>query len=395
MPDKIAKCFFEVVDVNPIAARRRNGHDAQRILLIPFVMCNHIGIFTNLDMTGNSLIDKELYKLTETSIFVFMKNVVILATGGTIAGVGEPGKDMGYKSGTLTAKELVDAVPKLSSIANIQVEQVCNINSDDITSALWIKLAKRIAELQNNPQVDGIVITHGTDTLEETAFFLTLTTAGTKPVILTGAMRPATAAAPDGPANLIFAVKSAVNIAMDLASKSHTENKDRAPVLVAFADKLISAENVQKIHPSRLDAFAATDAETARESETARSLHFEIDGEESLPKGTLPKVTVLYFNAEADAAQIEFAAKTARGLVIAGAGAGEFSQSWIETLARIKIPVVITSRINAGRILPEQLLVPSSIAGYSLPAPKAAVLLRLALTKTAEKSKIQEFFAKF
>lgn len=333
-----------------------------------------------------------------------MKNVVILATGGTIAGVGEPGKDMGYKSGSLGAKELVDAVPELSSIANIQVEQVCNINSDDITSALWIKLAKRIAELQNNPQVDGIVITHGTDTLEETAFFLTLTTAGTKPVILTGAMRPATAAAPDGPANLIFAVKSAVNIAMNLASKCNSEGKgrdaqhpenDRAPVLVAFADKLISAENVQKIHPSRLDAFAATDAETARESETARSLHFEIDGEESLPKGTLPKVTVLYFNAEADAAQIEFAAKTARGLVIAGAGAGEFSQSWMEALARIQIPVVITSRINAGRILPEQLLVPGSITGYSLPAPKAAVLLRLALTKTDNPAKIQEFFAKF
>lgn len=327
-----------------------------------------------------------------------MKNVVILATGGTIAGVGEPGKDMGYKSGSLTAKELVDAIPELSSIANIQVEQVCNINSDDITSALWIKLAKRIAELQNDSQVDGIVITHGSDTLEETAFFLALTTAGTKPVILTGAMRPATAAAPDGPANLIFAVKSAVNIATDLASKCNSEGKgrdaqhpenDRAPILVAFADKLIPAESVQKIHPSRLDAFAAMDVETAR------GLHFEIDGEESLPKGTLPKVTVLYFNAEADAAQIEFAAKTAQGLVIAGAGAGEFSQSWMEALARIQIPVVITSRINAGRILPEQLLVPGTIAGYGLPAPKAAVLLRLALTKTADKAKIQEFFAKF
>ena len=329
-----------------------------------------------------------------------MKNVVILATGGTIAGVGEPGKDMGYKSGSLTAKELVDAIPELSSIANIQVEQVCNINSDDITSALWIKLAKRIAEQQNDPQVDGMVITHGTDTLEETAFFLALTTAGTKPVILTGAMRPATAAAPDGPANLIFAVKSAVNIAKSRDAQ-HPEN-DRAPVLVAFADKLIPAESVQKIHPSRLDAFAATndsgtspENETSRGNETARGIHFEIDGEESLPKGTLPKVTVLYFNAEADAAQIEFAAKTAHGLVIAGAGAGEFSQSWMEALARIQIPVVITSRINAGRILPEQLLVPSTIAGYSLPAPKAAVLLHLALTKTADKAKIQEFFAKF
>ncbi|MCQ2121122.1 MAG: asparaginase [Fibrobacter sp.] len=331
-----------------------------------------------------------------------MKNVVILATGGTIAGVGEPGKDTGYKSGSLTAKELVDAIPELSSIANIQVKQVCNINSDDITSALWIKLAKRIAELQNNPQVDGIVITHGTDTLEETAFFLALTTAGTKPVILTGAMRPATAAAPDGPANLIFAVKSAVRAATDLASKKQSEGNDVqhhendcAPILVAFADKLISAESVQKIHPNRLDAFAAMDAETARGNETARGLHFEIDGEETLPKGTLPKVTVLYFNAEADAAQIEFAAKTAQGLVIAGAGAGEFSQSWMEALARIQIPVVITSRINAGRILPEQLLVPGTIAGYSLPAPKAAVLLRLALTKTDNPAKIQEFFAKF
>ena len=131
-----------------------------------------------------------------------MKNIVILATGGTIAGAGEQGKDIGYKSGSIKAQTLIDAIPELKNVANICVEQFCNINSDDVTSEIWIALAKRIQELLQREDVDGIVMMHGTDTMEETAFFLNLTLGGSapsaagnvaKPVIMTGSMRPATA----------------------------------------------------------------------------------------------------------------------------------------------------------------------------------------------------------
>ena len=360
------------------------------------------------------------------------KNIVILATGGTIAGAGEQGKDIGYKSGSIEAQTLIDAIPELKNVANIFVEQVCNINSDDITSEIWISLALRIKELSekgfgdSHENVDGFVIMHGTDTMEETAFFLSLTLGAganckeqiaaqnaAKPVVLTGSMRPATAAEPDGPANLLFAVQSAVELSSlsnsgTRAASRHSrpvilEAKRRGaiisriafggnpifldcPVYVAFAGKLMDARTVQKIHANDLDAFSSFSTE-GRESIISR---FDISSLRSLPK-----VSVLYFNADADASLISFAAERSAGLVIAGAGAGEFSQSWAAVIAEIvvqkKIPVVISSRINRGCIVPEQLLVPGTIAAYGLPPAKAAVLLRLALTVTNDVVEIQNF----
>ena len=322
-----------------------------------------------------------------------MKNIVILATGGTIAGVGEQGKDIGYKSGSIKAQTLIDAIPELKNVANICVEQFCNINSDDITSELWIALARRIREHLQREDVDGIVVMHGTDTMEETAFFLNLVLnaaeTAAKPVILTGSMRPATAAEPDGPANLLFAVKSAADLS----------EKNDATIYVAFAGKLMNARSVQKIHANDLDAFA----ELSCPPEPALS---EVEGSGHLPLVKsfdisnlceLPRVSVLYFNADADAELVRFAAERSAGLVIAGAGAGEFSRAWADAIADAvaekNIPVVISTRINRGRIVPEQLLVPGTIAAYDLPPAKAAVLLRLALTTTNDPATIQEMFS--
>lgn len=361
-----------------------------------------------------------------------MKNIVILATGGTIAGAGEQGKDIGYKSGSIKAQALIDAIPELKNVANICVEQVCNINSDDITSELWIALARRIRELLQRDDVDGIVIMHGTDTMEETAFFLSLTLGGSapsaaeiaaKPVIMTGSMRPATAAEPDGPANLLFAVKSAVScsphelscppemssrtpchpglvpgrdyplVNAKNATSSWSNATGSSVVYVAFAGALMNARSVQKIHANDLDAFA----------EIPASCHpgfipgspscsaFDISNMRELPR-----VSVLYFNADADAELVRFAAERSAGLVIAGAGAGEFSRAWADAIAEAvaekNIPVVISTRINRGRIVPEQLLVPGTIAAYDLPPAKAAVLLRLALTITNDPTAIQKIF---
>ena len=329
-----------------------------------------------------------------------MKNIVILATGGTIAGAGEQGKDIGYKSGSIKAQTLIDAVPELKNVANICVEQFCNINSDDVTSEIWIALAKRIQELSQREDVDGFVIMHGTDTMEETAFFLSLTLGAganckeqiaaqnaAKPVVLTGSMRPATAAEPDGPANLLFAVKSAVALSCPNSVILEPKAIGSSAVYVAFAGKLMDARTVQKIHANDLDAFSSFSTE-GRESIISR---FDVSSLRSLPR-----VSVLYFNADADADLLHFAAERSAGLVIAGAGAGEFSLSWAAVIAEIvaqkKIPVVISTRINRGCIVPEQLLVSGTIAAYDLPPAKAAVLLRLALIVTNDSATIQEFF---
>ena len=334
------------------------------------------------------------------------KNIMVIATGGTIAGAGEQGKDIGYKSGSIKAQTLIDAIPELNDVANIRVEQFCNINSDDITSEIWISLALRIKELSKQEDVDGFVIMHGTDTMEETAFFLSLVLGAdasgvAKPVVLTGSMRPATAAEPDGPANLLFAVKSAAELC----------NNRVITVYVAFAGKLMNARTVQKSHANDLDAFAEVDGSPAAcypglssrlqcypglSSRTPFRDHLLALAFDISALHSLPKVSVLYFNADADAELVRFAAERSAGLVIAGAGAGEFSQAWAKSIADViaqsNIPVVVSSRINRGCIVPEQLLVPGTIAAYGLPPAKAAVLLRLALTVTNNVAEIQKFF---
>lgn len=302
------------------------------------------------------------------------KNLVVLATGGTIAGAGEPGKDIGYKSGAIPAEQLIAAVPGLADIANITTEQVCNINSDDVNASIWFTLASRIQELLASDNVDGIIITHGTDTMEETAFFLSLVLKATKPVVMTGSMRPSTAAEPDGPANLLLAAKVAAGL----------EQSEKCGITcVAFAGDVYKAANVQKVDANALAAFAAI-------GNSNPDLKFDVS---NLKK--LPKVSTLFFNAESDAGLLSYAIKNSKGIVIAGAGAGEFSKEWIDVLSKAKIPVVITTRINRGSIVPGQLLVPGTIASYGLPPAKSAVLLRLALTKTSNAAEIQEMFAKF
>src|SRR5512139_3757083 len=133
-------------------------------------------------------------------------NVVILATGGTIAGAQPKPGEAGYKAGAFSVDALIRAVPGMGDLANVTGEQIASIGSQDMNDAVWIKLARRVNELQARPDVTGIVVTHGTDTMEETGYFLNLVTKGDKPVVLVGSMRPATAISADGPMNLYNAV---------------------------------------------------------------------------------------------------------------------------------------------------------------------------------------------
>lgn len=310
--------------------------------------------------------------------------IVILATGGTIAGKGEPGKDIGYQSGSIPASELVEAVPGLSGIADIKTEQICNLNSDDITSEIWIALAQRINALTREPDTDGFVVTHGTDTLEETAYFLSLTIKTDKPVVVTGAMRPATSSTPDGPANLLHAVEAAASGA----------NRGKG-VLVAFAGRLIPARAAVKRHTAALDAIASDGTDKAGctyGSGCGNRAHtigteFDIAGLK-----TLPKVAILYFATDADPAMVEYAASRSDGIVIAGAGAGEFSQAWRSALERSTVPVVVSSRTGCGPVLQEAMCCANAVAAGTLQPAKAAVLLRLALTRTRDTEELIRIF---
>lgn len=302
--------------------------------------------------------------------------VVLLATGGTIVGQGEEGKETGYKSGSITGEALVESVPGLSDIANIEVIQVCNLNSDDITSREWIALANTINVLAANENVAGFVITHGTDTMEETAYFLNLTVKTDKPVILTGSMRPATALSADGPLNLYQAVCLA-----------RSEEAKGQGVLAVFADNIYSARTMMKTSTYSITAISAGETgcvgimrndtpylyETTTKRHTLNS-EFDIKGWH-----TLPKVSIVYFNVDADAELLKEIAKRSDGIVIAGAGAGEFSKDFIAAIDSMDIPVVISSRIDDGIITQDAVLCPNTIAANNLPPQKAAILLRLAL----------------
>ena len=318
--------------------------------------------------------------------------IVILATGGTIAGVGDPGKVAGYKPGTLTAEQLLSAVPELADVSEIEAIQVCNVNSDDITAGIWLTLADTINRMATDPEVKGFVITHGTDTMEETAYFLNLTVKTDKPVVLTGSMRPATALSADGPLNLYDAICVA-------ASKEAVGQG----VLAVFSDRIFAARSMTKTSTYSVTAISAGETgcigiirddvvylyEQPSRKHTLES-DFDVTGLKSLPK-----VSILYFFADADPELLKYAAEHSDGLVIAGAGAGEFSEKWIEIINSLTIPVVISSRIDDGVITKGNLLCKNTVAADTLPPQKAAILLRLALTGEVSQESLEELFLQY
>ena len=328
----------------------------------------------------------------ETAVSGNKPKIVVLATGGTIAGVGEAGKTAGYKPGSLTAEELLSAVPQLSDVADIEAIQVCNVNSDDMTAETWLTLANTINERAADPEVKGFVITHGTDTMEETAYFLNLTVRTDKPVVLTGSMRPATSVSADGPMNLYESVCVAAS-----------EEAVGQGVLIVFSDRIYAARSVTKTSTYSVMAIAAGETgsigvvrdgtvflyESPSKRHTTGS-EFDVSGLE-----TLPKVSILYFSVDADPALLAFAAEHSDGLVIAGAGAGEFSEKWIEIINGLTIPVVISSRIDDGVITRDNLLCKNTVAANNLSPQKAAILLRLALAGEVSREELEKLFLQY
>lgn len=320
--------------------------------------------------------------------------VVVLATGGTIAGKGKPGDVAGYRPGAISIHSLTQSISGLGEIADIEEIQVSNINSDDITSSLWLRLAGLINTLSLRDDIDGFVITHGTDTMEETAFFLHMVVKTEKPVVVTGAMRPSTATSADGPMNLYQSIV--------VASSREARGKG---VVCVFSDSIYCARDFQKLSTTSVTAFGGRDFgmmgyvldrrvllyNTSLKPHTTAS-EFSVDGISSLPK-----VGILLFHVDADPSLISFAAKGNDGLVIVGAGNGNYSKAYNEAIGELSIPVVRSSRIGNGMIVPDSAFDKwgNIILGDNLAPTKARILLILALMKTRDREKIQEYFNRY
>ena len=275
---------------------------------------------------------------------------VILGTGGTIAGTAaDPGDNVGYRAAQIGIAQLVAAVPALAGL-DIEAEQVAQIDSKDMDFATWQRLARRVAHHLARDEVTGIVITHGTDTLEETAYFLQRVLAPVKPVVLTGAMRPATALLADGPQNLLDAVRVAGAVGA-------------CGVVAVFAGTAHSAFDVRKIHSYRLDAFGSGDAGPIGRVEEGR-LRMARNWPQGAALGltsidadpaTWPRVEIVFNHAGAGAGVVRaLQAQGVDGLVAAGTGNASFSAALDQALReaeRAGVKVLRCSRCANGPVV--------------------------------------------
>ncbi|HET9598236.1 MAG TPA: type II asparaginase [Anaeromyxobacteraceae bacterium] len=325
--------------------------------------------------------------------------VTLLATGGTIAGAQPKPGEVGYKAGAFSVDALIGAVPGLKDIATVSGEQISNIGSQDMNDAVWIKLARRVNELQAKPEVKGIVITHGTDTMEETGYFLNLVTKGDKPVVLVGSMRPATAISADGPMNLY----NATAVAVDPAARGRG-------ALVVLNDTIHYAREVEKTHTTSLQTFVSPNRGPAGRVLFGKAEFFA----PPVPKHTtgsafagnvpdaLPPVSVLYAYANVGKEQVDAAVNAgAKGIVLAGVGDGNATAAMIDALAAAAkkgIVVVRSSRTGSGAVVRNVELDDDKlgfVAAMELNPQKARVLLQQALTKTKDVAAVQKMFEEY
>ncbi len=323
-------------------------------------------------------------------------NVFIAATGGTIAGTQANVEQHGYTAGQLGVQSLIAAVPQLNDIATVTGEQIMNIPSQDMNDAAWLKLARRLEELERLPGMDGIVVTHGTDTMEETSFFVALTVDTPKPIVFTGAMRPATAISADGPMNLY----NAVAVAGSVAARS-------CGVIVAFNDQIHSARYVYKTNTTRSDAFQSVDRGPIGTVDTGHVDIFNACAGSALlkPKVSidniheLPKVEIIYAYAGMGRDLIDAVAQSgAKGLVVAGVGDGNITSEALAGLrdARARGMVVVRStRVASGFTIRNAEVNDDAegfVASLEFKPSKARILLQVALLKTSSPSEIQQYF---
>jgi L-asparaginase len=326
-----------------------------------------------------------------------LPHVTILATGGTIAGSGATSTTtVGYTAATVGVDALIKAVPELQKVAQVNGEQVFQIASENMSNGEWLTLAKRVNALLAKPDVDGIVITHGTDTLEETAYFLDLVVKSRKPVVLVGSMRPSTALSADGPINLYNAVLTAGS--QDAIGKG---------VLVVMNDQIQAARDVTKTNTTTPDTFKTTELGMLGYV-VGNQPHFyraslrkhTVDTEFDVSKlDALPQVDIAYTYANVGPTVVNaLVGAGARGLIHAGVGDGSLPSKVRPALSAARekgVVIVRASRVGQGIVArngeanDDQL---DFVVADTLNPQKARILLMLALTKTNSTKEIQRMF---
>src|SRR4029079_19389791 len=278
-------------------------------------------------------------------------NITILATGGTIAGAAATGTQSGYTSGAVGIDTMIAAVPGITDLANIKGEQISSVGSQDMSFDILLKVAKRINELLATSAVDGIVITHGTDTMEESAFFLNLVIKSDKPVVMVGSMRPSTAVSADGPLNLY----NAVGVAVDPAAKGRG-------VLVVMNDWIQAAHSLTKTSTTAVQtsmsplrglvgvaAYGKNDFYNNPPWKHTAQSEFDVSNVTKLPR-----VDVVFADADMSPDLIDASVNAgAKGIVIAGVGNGNMNKASVDAAAaavKKGVVVVRSSRVATGLV---------------------------------------------
>jgi len=326
-------------------------------------------------------------------------NIVILATGGTIAGAAATGTQAGYTSGAVTIDAMLAAVPGIGDLANIKGEQISNVGSQDISLDIMLALAKRINELLAKPEVDGIVVTHGTDTMEETAFFLNLVVKSDKPVVMVGSMRPSTAVSADGPLNLF----NAVGVAAD-------PNANGRGVLVVMNDWIHGAHSLTKTSTTAVQTFMSplrgvvgvatygkNDFYNTPQWKHTTSSEFNVANVTKLPR-----VDIIFAYADMPGDLIDASVSNgAKGIVLAGVGNGNVNKVSLEAAekaAKKGVVIVRSSRVATGTV-GRNVEVNDDEMGFvasdELNPQKSRILLMLALLKPRTTAEIQTLFQSY
>jgi L-asparaginase len=319
-----------------------------------------------------------------------LPRVALFTTGGTIQSKGDHRqKLMEYNAGRVTPDELVGDLPELTSIAKLEVTEIANIGSGGMTTELLLKLAKSVNAALADPGVNGAVVTHGTGTLEETAYFLNLTVRSEKPVVVVGAMRPFTAVSRDGPFNLYNAVRVAAS-----------PEAGGYGVMILLNDTINSARDTTKNNTYRVDTFVARDvgplgfADSDRVSFYRRPLYRHTAASEFdvSTLDALPRVDITYGYQEADGTAIDaFVAAGAKGIVLTGG-----DRDAIERGQAKGVVFVNSDRKGSGRVMQsERVAERGLVTSDNLPPHKARILLRLALTKTTDPKELQRIFNEY
>jgi L-asparaginase len=328
-----------------------------------------------------------------------LPNITILATGGTIAGTAASSTQAGYTSGQVTIDAMLAAVPDAKKLANIKGEQISNVGSQDMTFEILMKVANRINELTRSGAADGIVITHGTDVMEESAYFLNLVVKTDKPVVLVGSMRPSTALSADGPINLY----DGISVAAD------PKAKDRG-VVVVMNDQIHSAQTLIKTSTTAVETFLSPLRGLIGISNYGKNVYYRYPYKKWGPKSefsiegvtALPRVDIVYMEIDMAPDLIDASVtRGAKGIVIAGVGNGNMSKAALDACKRATekgVIVVRSTRVATGDVARDVEVKDDevgTIASYELNPQKSRILLSLALLKTHSKDELQRIFREY